>query len=411
IPNLTQGPERPQRLESRRGLRFMRNRRRAAVIGNWLVSERLLSNRRPRSAGERYRRVGLDCDSAFKFEARRGRGTCWRLQREAGGRRWLVQVAPRCALQTIAALRALSDGSSSKAGTRAWLRANLRQKLRHRPCLHQRRPYRLAHEIVNHGLLPETHLGFRRVHIHIHFGGRHLNKEQNDGIHRRRQNVPIRLGDPVLNETVANQPPIHKNKNRIAIELLNLRLGNKTVQPHLAEIGCVRFYRKRGRRFAGGGARATRVSGTPPRWRLRQADTLQRLHRREWDQLIKCLASKHLVHALAMTGYWRRHEQGIRRRVQLEVLLRMRQRVVGYERSDVGQLGRFRSQKFLARRSIKEEIANRDRSSQREARFFHADDLAAVNFEDRPGGFLFSAGFQIQPGDRSNGRQGLAAKS
>src|SRR5713101_9993509 len=302
----------------------MRNRRRAAVIWNWLVSERLLSNRRPRSAGERHRSVGLDGDSAFKFEARHGHGNCRRLQRESGGRRWLVQVAPRGAVQTIAALRALGDGSSSKAGTRAGLRANLRQKLRYRPCLHQRRPYRLPHEIVNHCLLAETHLGLRRVHIHIHLGSRHLNKEQNDGIHRRRQNVAIRLGNPMLNETVANQPPIHENKNRIAIELLNLRLGNKTVQLTLAEIGCVRFYRKRGRRFAGGGARATRVSGTPPRWRLRQADTLQRLHRREWNQLVKGLASKHLVHALAMTGHGWRYQQGIRRRVQLEVLLRMR---------------------------------------------------------------------------------------
>ena len=100
-----------------------------------------------------------------------------------------------------------------------------------------------------------------------------------------------------------------------------------------------------------------------------------------------------------MIGHWRRHQQGIRRRVQFEMLLRMRQRIVGYQRSDVGQLSRLRSQKLLARRRIKEEIANRDRSSERQPRLFHADDLAAVNFEDRPGRFFFRASFQMQPGN------------
>ena len=50
-----------------------------------------------------------------------------------------------------------------------------------------------------------------------------------------------------------------------------------------------------------------------------------------------------LVHTLAMTGHGRGHQQGIGRRVQLEMLLRMRQRVVGYERNDVREFGRFRS--------------------------------------------------------------------
>ncbi len=59
----------------------------------------------------------------------------------------------------------------------------------------------------------------------------------------------------------------------------------------------------------------------------------------------------------------------------------------------------FRSQKLLARRRIEEEIANRDRSSQRQPRLFDADDLAAVDFEDGPGPFLFGAGFQTQPGN------------
>ena len=68
-------------------------------------------------------------------------------------------------------------------------------------------------------------------------------------------------------------------------------------------------------------------------------------------------------------------------------------------------------QKFLARRRIEEEIADGDRSSQRQTRLFHTDDFAAVDFDDRPGRFFFGAGFQMQAGNRSDRGQRLAAKS
>ena len=211
----------------------------------------------------------------------------------------------------------------------------------------------------------------------------------------------------MLDETVANQPPVHENKNRIAIQLLNFRLRNKPVQPHFAEIVGRGLSRLRNVIFRLSGLADRSLRSTPPRRRLRQADTLQWLQRRQRDQLVEDLASENLVHALAMTGHGRRHQQGIGRRVQLEMHLRMRQRIVGYERCDVRQFGRFRSQKLLARWRIEEEIANRDRSSKRQARFFDADYFAAVDFEDGAGRFLFGACFQTQPGNW----QRLAAKS
>ena len=48
------------------------------------------------------------------------------------------------------------------------------------------------------------------------------------------------------------------------------------------------------------------------------------------------------------------------------------------------QLGRFRFQEFLSRWRIKEEIANRDRGSRRQAGFLHAEDLATCNLDDGP---------------------------
>src|SRR5208282_752240 len=120
-------------------------------------------------------------------------------------------------------------------------------------------------------------------------------------------------------------------------------------------------------------------AASPRRW-LRQSKPFQRLHRRERNQLIEGFASEYLVDAFAMIGHGRRDQQGIRRGVQLKMLLRMRQGVVGYERSNVRKLGRFRSQKFLARRSIKKEVANGNRSSERQPGLFDAEYFAAVNF-------------------------------
>src|SRR5208283_4999251 len=119
---------------------------------------------------------------------------------------------------------------------------------------------------------------------------------------RWRQNIAISLGERVLDQAVANQPPIHKNENRIAVELLYLRLRNETMKPKLAGLGL--------------GGLFHRIA--PPRRRLRQACALQRLHGGERDQLIERLPPEDLIDAFAMIGYRRGNQQRIGRGVQLE---------------------------------------------------------------------------------------------
>src|ERR1022692_2421884 len=111
---------------------------------------------------------------------------------------------------------------------------NLRRKLRRRTRLHQCRPHRIPHKIVQHGRLPKAPLGLRGMHIHIHLARRQLQKQQHHRIHRRRNNISISLRQPMLYQPVANQPSIHEYINRVAIQLLDLRLRNKPMQPHLA---------------------------------------------------------------------------------------------------------------------------------------------------------------------------------
>ena len=111
----------------------------------------------------------------------------------------------------------------------------------------------------------------------------------------------------------------------------------------------------------------------------------QRQFRRDGNQLIENVLTKNLIDAVAVACDRRRYQHGIRSRVQFKVLLRMRQRVVGDQRRDMRQLRRFGFQEFFSGRSIKEEVANGDRSSCRKPRFIDAKYFAARNLDDGAG--------------------------
>ncbi len=81
------------------------------------------------------------------------------------------------------------------------------------------------------------------------------------------------------------------------------------------------------------------------------------------------------------------------------------------QRSNVRELGGLRLQKLLASRSIKEEIANRDRSPSRQASFFDPKNLAASYFDNGAGILVRGARLQPQPANRRNRRKCLPAKA
>src|SRR5580658_9624422 len=97
--------------------------------------------------------------------------------------------------------------------------------------------------------------------------------------------------------------------------------------------------------------------------------------------------------------------------MQLEMLLRMCESIMRYQRRYMGQLGGFRFEKLLTRRRIEEKIANGYGSPQRQSGLFDADYFAAVNLKDGSGGFILCAGFKMKASHRCDGRQRFAAKS
>src|SRR5882672_7781083 len=269
IADLAERLECSQGLQCRWSVRFLLNRRSASVVGD-------------RNLWRTGKRHGGICFAKFQV---RGRG--WllrRLQRETScpGFR---KIAPWSGLAAISTARARTK---RRAGT--GLRVDLGQKLRYGPRLHQRSARRIAHKIVDHTLLPESHFGSRRMDVNINLSGWHLQKKQDDRKNRWRQDVAVSVGQRMLNKTIADQPSVDKNKNRITVELLDFRLGNKSMQTNFAGFRSLRFF--------------FRIAA-PGRW-LRQADALQRLDRSQWNQLIESLLSENLVHALAMACNRRR---------------------------------------------------------------------------------------------------------
>src|ERR1700679_2004043 len=92
------------------------------------------------------------------------------------------------------------------------------------------------------GRLTEAHLGLRRMHVDVDFRGRHLEKEHHDWVDGGRNDIAIGLGQRMLHQAVANQASVHKNKDGVAIELLDLRPRYEAMQLDLAFYGLFRLF-------------------------------------------------------------------------------------------------------------------------------------------------------------------------
>src|SRR5579884_1526538 len=84
---------------------------------------------------------------------------------------------------------------------------------------------------------------------------------------------------------------------------------------------------------------------------------------------------------------------------------------MGDERGYVGEFRLFRSEEFFSGRHIEEEIADGDRGAGAAGDVVATQHFSAGDFDARAGLFLGRAGFEKQPGNRSDGRQGFAAKA
>ena len=162
--------------------------------------------------GRRFRRLPLS--RIGSYERRSPAGPC---MLSAGGASFAIiwlnseygSAAPGCVA-----------GRTARLPRPGWKRGR-------RPAFHQPLSHGVAHEVVHERAVPEAHLGFRRVHVHVHFLGVAFQEQQRERIGRRRHQVVIRRGERVQQQAVADQPAVHENENGIAIALLHLRPREK----------------------------------------------------------------------------------------------------------------------------------------------------------------------------------------
>ena len=143
---------------------------------------------------------------------------------------------------------------------------------------------------------------------------------------------------------VPYQTAIHEQVNGVAIQLLDLRLGNETMDAHLT------WLRRRLVFFV-----------TTPGRGLRESNAFEGQQGRDGKKLLKNIFSKNLVETLAMSSDRSGDEQSIGRGVQLKMLIGMSQGVMCHQRCDMREFRRFCLEKFLSRRRIEEKIAHSDR--------------------------------------------------
>ena len=72
--------------------------------------------------------------------------------------------------------------------------------------------------------------------IDVHFAAGQVEKQQHHREDRRRQDVAVGLDEGVLDEAVADQASVHEDVDRVAVELLDFRLGDETVHVEFAEV-------------------------------------------------------------------------------------------------------------------------------------------------------------------------------
>ncbi len=122
--------------------------------------------------------------------------------------------------------------------------------------LHERGADGVADEVVDEAGLAEADFGLGGMDVDVDLLRRHLEEEQDDGVGGGRDDVAVGLGERVEDELVADEALVDEDVDGVAIELLQLGLGDEAGDAEVAGFGrrvvCSRFQ-------GGGSGRPARV--------------------------------------------------------------------------------------------------------------------------------------------------------
>jgi hypothetical protein len=104
--------------------------------------------------------------------------------------------------------------------------------------LDERRANGVANKVVHEAWLAEADLCLGWVDIDVDLLRRHLEVKEDDGIRSGREDVPVSLRKCMEDELIADETLIDENVNGVAIELLQLGLGDEASQAQVTGVGC-----------------------------------------------------------------------------------------------------------------------------------------------------------------------------
>ena len=230
----------------------------------------------------------------------------------------------------------------------------------------------VADEIMDEGGLTKADLGLGRVDVDVDLLRGHLEEEQDDGVAGGREDIAVGLGERVEDELVADEALIDKDVDGVAIEFLQLRLGDEAGDAEVAGVGGdVVGVTLPGRRLGEPGAGEVHLGGSG-------------------KHEVEGVFAEDLEEAFASVGDGGCDEQCLCCRVELEVTHGMSEGVVGDEGGDVGELGLLGLEELATGRGIEEEVADGKGRASGKAGGFDTEDVAAGDFDQRTG-FVFRA--------------------
>ncbi len=116
--------------------------------------------------------------------------------------------------------------------------------------------------------------------------------------------------------------------------------------------------------------------------------------RGNFHQFIERLAAEKLIDAVGKFIGGRAIDDGLRRSGENELFVRIGQRVMGDQRSDVAKFGGVRFQEFAPRGNGVKKIRDAERGARGQPGGLHIDELAVGEFDARAFGFSGVARFQ-----------------
>ena len=259
--------------------------------------------------------------------------------------------------------------------------------------LHERGADGVADEVVDEAGLAEADLGLGGMDVDVDLLRGHLEEEQDDGKDGGRNDVAVGLGERVQDELVADEALVDEDVDGVAIELLQLGLGDEAGEAEVAGVGWrVVGFALPGRRLGEAGAGEVELGGGG-------------------EHELRGVFAEDLEEPVGGVGYGGRDEQCLRGGVEFEVSGGVGQRVVRDQRGDVGELGLFGLEEFAAGGGVEEEIADGDGGAGGEAGVFDAEDVAAGDFDEGAAASSAARVSSVRRETLGDGGEGFAAEA